>query len=82
MLRRSLQHICSALEIEAALMNVGLPTTVSPLWAKLIGFFFFFWLAELVMLILFYESELFFQSRPEELTLDDFVKLHNEIAKV
>ncbi|XP_039131327.1 ribosomal RNA small subunit methyltransferase, chloroplastic [Dioscorea cayenensis subsp. rotundata] len=48
MLRRSLQHICSALEIEAALMNVGLPTT----------------------------------SRPEELTLDDFVKLHNEIAKV
>ncbi|KAM0945419.1 putative 16S rRNA (adenine(1518)-N(6)/adenine(1519)-N(6))-dimethyltransferase [Dioscorea sansibarensis] len=48
MLRRSLQHICSALEIEAALMNVGLPNT----------------------------------SRPEELTLDDFVKLHNEIAKV
>ena len=40
MLRRSLQHICSALEIEAALMNVGLPNTVSPLWAKLIGFSF------------------------------------------
>ncbi|KAH7849192.1 hypothetical protein Vadar_014354 [Vaccinium darrowii] len=47
MLRRSLQHFCTSLEIEAALENVGLPAT----------------------------------SRPEELTLDDFVKLHNLISK-
>ncbi|XAR54097.1 16S rRNA (adenine(1518)-N(6)/adenine(1519)-N(6))-dimethyltransferase [Bertholletia excelsa] len=47
MLRKSLQHICTSLEIEKALGNVGLPAT----------------------------------SRPEELTLDDFVKLHNSIAK-
>ncbi|XP_057495601.1 ribosomal RNA small subunit methyltransferase, chloroplastic [Actinidia eriantha] len=48
MLRRSLQHICTSLEIEAALENVGLPAT----------------------------------SRPEELTLDDFVKLHTVITKI
>ncbi|XP_021663040.2 ribosomal RNA small subunit methyltransferase, chloroplastic isoform X2 [Hevea brasiliensis] len=48
MLRRSLQHICTSLEIEEALENVGLAAT----------------------------------SRPEELTLDDFVKLHNLIARV
>ncbi|XP_062156505.1 ribosomal RNA small subunit methyltransferase, chloroplastic [Alnus glutinosa] len=48
MLRRSLQHICTSLEIEKALGNVGLPNT----------------------------------SRPEELTLDDFVNLHNLIVKV
>ncbi|KDP28695.1 hypothetical protein JCGZ_14466 [Jatropha curcas] len=48
MLRRSLQHICTSLEIEEALENVGLPAT----------------------------------SRPEELTLDDFVKLHNLIVRV
>ncbi|KAG2725050.1 hypothetical protein I3843_01G049600 [Carya illinoinensis] len=47
MLRRSLQHICTSLEIEQALGRFGLPAT----------------------------------SRPEELTLDDFVKLHNLIAK-
>ncbi|GAV92002.1 RrnaAD domain-containing protein [Cephalotus follicularis] len=48
MLRRSLQHICTPLEIEKALGNVGLPAT----------------------------------SRPGELTLNDFVKLHNLIMKV
>ncbi|KAA8520572.1 hypothetical protein F0562_014828 [Nyssa sinensis] len=48
MLRKSLQHICSSLEIEAALENAGLPPT----------------------------------SRPEELTLDDFVRLHNLIVKL
>ncbi|KAF9600090.1 hypothetical protein IFM89_002563, partial [Coptis chinensis] len=47
MLRRSLQHICTAPEIEEALGNVGVPVT----------------------------------SRPEELTLDDFVRLHNLIVK-
>ncbi|KAI8572146.1 hypothetical protein RHMOL_Rhmol01G0176000 [Rhododendron molle] len=47
MLRRSLQHICTSPEIEAALENVGLPAT----------------------------------SRPEELTLDNFVKLHNLVTK-
>ncbi|KAK9273377.1 hypothetical protein L1049_018187 [Liquidambar formosana] len=47
MLRRSLQHICTSLEIEEALGNAGLPAT----------------------------------SRPEELTLDDFVRLHNLIVK-
>ncbi|XP_008809062.1 ribosomal RNA small subunit methyltransferase, chloroplastic isoform X2 [Phoenix dactylifera] len=48
MLRRSLQHICPSLEIEAALKNVGLPVT----------------------------------ARPQDLTLDDFVKLHNLITQV
>ncbi|KAL6965100.1 Ribosomal RNA small subunit methyltransferase, chloroplastic [Sarracenia purpurea var. burkii] len=48
MLRRSLQHICTSIEIEAALENAGLVVT----------------------------------SRPEELTLDDFVRLHNSISKV
>ncbi|KAK9910605.1 hypothetical protein M0R45_034561 [Rubus argutus] len=48
MLRRSLQHRCTPLEIENALETVGRPTT----------------------------------SRPEELTTDDFVKLHNLIVKV
>ncbi|XP_052171697.1 ribosomal RNA small subunit methyltransferase, chloroplastic isoform X1 [Diospyros lotus] len=48
MLRRSLQHICPAPEIEAALTNAGLPVT----------------------------------SRPEELTLEDFVRLHNLIARL
>ncbi|XP_073154717.1 ribosomal RNA small subunit methyltransferase, chloroplastic isoform X2 [Henckelia pumila] len=47
MLRKSLQHICSPPDIEAALCNAGLPAT----------------------------------SRPEELTLEDFVKLHNLIVK-
>ncbi|CAA2966802.1 ribosomal RNA small subunit methyltransferase, chloroplastic [Olea europaea subsp. europaea] len=47
MLRKSLQHICSSPEIEAALCSVGLPPT----------------------------------ARPEELTLEDFVKLHNLIVK-
>ncbi|CAL5397928.1 unnamed protein product [Camellia sinensis] len=47
MLRSTLQHICTSLEIEVALRNVGLPST----------------------------------SRPEELTLDDFVRLHNLITK-
>ncbi|GAY42077.1 hypothetical protein CUMW_064120 [Citrus unshiu] len=48
MLRKSLQHLCTSLEIEKALGDVGLPAT----------------------------------SRPEELTLDDFVKLHNLIVQV
>ncbi|CAL9006996.1 unnamed protein product [Prunus brigantina] len=48
MLRRSLQHICTPMEIENALGNVGRPAT----------------------------------SRPEELSMDDFVKLHNLIVKV
>ncbi|CAH2039354.1 unnamed protein product [Thlaspi arvense] len=47
MLRKSLQHISSSLEIEKALGVAGLPVT----------------------------------SRPEELTLGDFVKLHNVIAR-
>ncbi|KAL2477759.1 Ribosomal RNA adenine dimethylase family protein [Forsythia ovata] len=47
MLRKSLQHICSSPEIEAALRSGGLPPT----------------------------------ARPEELTLEDFVKLHNLIVK-
>ncbi|XP_047338066.1 ribosomal RNA small subunit methyltransferase, chloroplastic [Impatiens glandulifera] len=47
MLRRSLQHISTPIEIEAALETLGLPHT----------------------------------SRPEELTLDDFVRLHNLITK-
>ncbi|CAM8922576.1 unnamed protein product [Rhodiola kirilowii] len=46
--RRSLQHLCSSLEVEEALSSAGLPTT----------------------------------SRPEELTMDDFVKLHNLLIKV
>ncbi|KAI3681697.1 hypothetical protein L6452_36500 [Arctium lappa] len=46
MLRKSLQHITSSLEIEEALVNIGLLAT----------------------------------SRPEELTLEDFVKLHNLIV--
>ncbi|GFP98530.1 ribosomal rna small subunit methyltransferase a [Phtheirospermum japonicum] len=45
MLRKSLQHVCPAPDIEAALCAIDLPPT----------------------------------SRPEELTLDDFVKLHNLI---
>ncbi|KAL5792497.1 hypothetical protein ACOSP7_001091 [Xanthoceras sorbifolium] len=48
MLRKSLQHLCTSLEIEKALGDVGLPAT----------------------------------SRPEELTVDDFVKLHNLITEV
>ncbi|KAB2595640.1 dimethyladenosine transferase [Pyrus ussuriensis x Pyrus communis] len=48
MLRRSLQHICTPMEIENALGTVGRPAT----------------------------------SRPEELSTDDFVKLHNLITKV
>ncbi|XP_058104761.1 ribosomal RNA small subunit methyltransferase, chloroplastic isoform X1 [Magnolia sinica] len=48
MLRRSLQHTCTSLEIEKALENAGLPVT----------------------------------SRPGELTLDDFVRLHNLITNV
>ncbi|KAJ8900340.1 hypothetical protein K2173_024980 [Erythroxylum novogranatense] len=47
MLRRSLQHISTTLEIEKALEFAGLSAT----------------------------------SRPEELTLDDFVKLHNSIGR-
>ncbi|KAJ0559496.1 putative 16S rRNA (adenine(1518)-N(6)/adenine(1519)-N(6))-dimethyltransferase [Helianthus annuus] len=46
MLRKTLQHIKPSLEIEEALVNVGLAAT----------------------------------SRPEELTLEDFVKLHNLIG--
>ncbi|PQQ14680.1 ribosomal RNA small subunit methyltransferase chloroplastic isoform X1 [Prunus yedoensis var. nudiflora] len=48
MLRRSLQRICTPMEIENALGNVGRPST----------------------------------SRPEELSMDDFVKLHNLIVEV
>jgi ribosomal RNA small subunit methyltransferase A len=48
MLRKSLQHICTAAEIEDALTKLNLLAT----------------------------------SRPEELTLDDFVKLHELIVKV
>ncbi|KAK7340204.1 hypothetical protein VNO77_20901 [Canavalia gladiata] len=47
MLRKSLQHMCTSLEVEEALTSIGLLAT----------------------------------SRPEELTLDDYVKLHNLIAK-
>lgn len=47
MLRRSLQHVSTSLEIEKSLEILGLPVT----------------------------------SRPEELTLDDFVRLHNLIVK-
>ncbi|KAE9622043.1 hypothetical protein Lal_00032455 [Lupinus albus] len=47
MLRKSLQHIGTSLEIEEALASIGLLTT----------------------------------SRPEELTMDDFTKLHNLIVK-
>ncbi|CAL5192608.1 unnamed protein product [Lathyrus oleraceus] len=47
MIRKSLQHICTSLEIEEALESIGLLST----------------------------------SRPEELTMDDFVKLHNLITK-
>lgn len=47
MLRKSLQHICTPVEIEEALQNVGCLAT----------------------------------SRPEELTLDDFVNLHNSIVR-
>ncbi|GAB2271650.1 Ribosomal RNA small subunit methyltransferase, chloroplastic [Dionaea muscipula] len=48
MLRKTLVHMCTSPEIEAALESVALPAT----------------------------------SRPEELTVDDFVKLHNTIVKV
>ncbi|KAL6848338.1 hypothetical protein ACP4OV_021632 [Aristida adscensionis] len=48
MLRKSLQHLCSSAEIEAALDSIGLPVT----------------------------------ARPSDLMLDDFVKLHNHLAKV
>ncbi|XP_022147255.1 ribosomal RNA small subunit methyltransferase, chloroplastic isoform X1 [Momordica charantia] len=47
MLRKSLQHICTSLEIERALEYSSLPAT----------------------------------SRPEELSLEDFVKLHNLIVR-
>ncbi|KAL5208446.1 hypothetical protein ABZP36_032881 [Zizania latifolia] len=47
MLRKSLQHLCSSAEIEAALTNIGLPVT----------------------------------ARPSDLLLDDFVRLHNHLAK-
>ncbi|XP_058737292.1 ribosomal RNA small subunit methyltransferase, chloroplastic-like [Vicia villosa] len=47
MIRKSLQHICTSVEIEEALESIGLLST----------------------------------SRPEELTMDDFVKLHNLITK-
>ncbi|CAO2033864.1 unnamed protein product [Urochloa humidicola] len=48
MLRKSLQHLCSSSEIEAALHNIGLPVT----------------------------------ARPSDLTLDDFVRLHNHLVEV
>ncbi|KAK8461864.1 hypothetical protein SEVIR_1G106100v4 [Setaria viridis] len=48
MLRKSLQHLCSSSEIEAALHNLGLPVT----------------------------------ARPSDLTLDDFVRLHNHLVEV
>lgn len=48
MLRKSLQHLCSSAEIEAALSNIGLPAT----------------------------------ARPSDLMMDDFVRLHNRLAKV
>ncbi|KAK6920203.1 Ribosomal RNA adenine methyltransferase KsgA/Erm [Dillenia turbinata] len=48
MLRKSLQHLRSSLEIEKALENIGLPNT----------------------------------SRPQDLTLEDFVMLHDSITKV
>ncbi|KAJ9539502.1 hypothetical protein OSB04_032235 [Centaurea solstitialis] len=64
MLRKSLQHITSSLEIEEALVNIGLPAT----------FVIFF---DPPMIVGF-----FVQSRPEELTLKDFVKLHNLIVDI
>nr|CAD1821517.1 unnamed protein product [Ananas comosus var. bracteatus] len=48
MLRRSLQHICPSIAVEAALTNIGLPVT----------------------------------SRPGDLSLEDFVRLHNLLVKV
>ncbi|KAF8677202.1 hypothetical protein HU200_046679 [Digitaria exilis] len=48
MLRKSLQHLCSSSEVEAALHNIGLPVT----------------------------------ARPSDLTLDDFVRLHNLLVEV
>ncbi|CAL5060656.1 unnamed protein product [Urochloa decumbens] len=48
MLRKSLQHLCTSSEIEAALHNIGLPVT----------------------------------ARPSDLTLDDFVRLHNHLVEV
>ncbi|KAG6748048.1 hypothetical protein POTOM_047943 [Populus tomentosa] len=58
MLRKSLQHICTPIEIEEALQNVGCLATTNPS-----------------------KSIHHVQSRPEELTLDDFVNLHNSIVR-
>lgn len=95
MLRKSLQHLCTSLEIEKALGDVGLPATVCiiVLCQSFISPFFFFHkkgpLVELFVCCKFLSSiylnvflQSFMQSRPEELTLDDFVKLHNLIVQV
>lgn len=97
MLRKSLQHLCTSLEIEKALGDVGLPATVCiiVLCQSFISPFFSHKKGPLVELFVcckflssIYLNQLnvflqsFMQSRPEELTLDDFVKLHNLIVQV
>lgn len=82
MLRKSLQHICPSVEIEAALITIGQPVTVSRLFGynnsfSLKLFFFSFYL----LLLFNYFTLFLLQARPEELTMDDFVSLHNLIAK-
>lgn len=81
MLRKSLQHICPSVEIEAALITIGQPVTVSgynnSFSLKLIYLFIYFYL----LLLFNYFTLFLLQARPEELTLDDFVSLHNLIAK-
>lgn len=74
MLRKSLQHICSSSEIEEALRNINLPATVRKKRKSNKNRF-------LVFTIFPYSLELFMQSRPEELTIEDFVNLHGVIVK-
>lgn len=77
MLRKSLQHIRTSLEIEEALANAGLPATVNDINAlNLLNFFPCYYHTDNYILTI---KTIIVQSRPEELTLDDFVNLHNLI---
>lgn len=76
MLRKSLQHICPSTDIEAALSASNLPPTVS--------FTYFPYKAQNFLPYPdfgLFQSDSWLQSRPEELTLQDFVQLHNLIVK-
>lgn len=85
MLRRSLQHICTPMEIENALGNVGRPATVLiaiSLLTNYVGKGLHKLLPLEIQSTNFFVLIVLLQSRPEELSMDDFVKLHNLIVKV